>query len=186
MRLATVDDVLALYERFGPDPYDEEVSQLDHALQTAALAVADGASEELVAAALLHDLGHLLHLARGGRPATAPDSADLHHEHVGARALAPIFPAAVTGPIALHVQAKRYRCAVDPDHHAHLSEGSRRSLAIQGGPLDAEGIVAFERHPLAPAALRLRAWDDAGKVDGLTVPPLDAYGDLLRRVAHGR
>ncbi len=184
-RLDTVDEVLALYERFGADPYDEEISQLDHALQTAALAVAEGASDELVAAALLHDVGHLLHLAEGGRPVPAPHNGgfDLHHERVGARALAGVFPPAVTGPIALHVEAKRYRCAVDSGYQASLSAGSRRSLAVQGGPLDAHGVRTFERRPGTRDALRLRAWDDAGKVEGLEVASLVEYRDLLQRVA---
>ena len=178
---ASTDDVVELYRRWASDPYDEDVSQLDHALQTAALAVAEGAPDDLVVAALLHDVGHLLDLAAtdGAGPATT----DLGHEGVGARYLAGLFPPTVTGPIALHVRAKRYRCAVDPGYHASLSDGSRRSLVLQGGPYDADGVARFESNPGFAEAVRLRAWDDGGKVDGRDLEDLDAYLPLLHSVA---
>jgi len=181
----SIDEVLALYERHGVEHYDEELSQLDHALQTAALARAADAPEPLVAAALLHDVGHLLDLARGSTTeSTASRTHDLTHEAVGARYLAGLFPPSVTGPIALHVRAKRYRCAVDPGYHDSLSAGSRRSLVLQGGPMSAEEARVFERNPAGPAALALRDWDDGGKVDGLVVAPLAEHRELLARVAY--
>jgi phosphonate degradation associated HDIG domain protein len=178
---ARVSEVLALYARWGRDRYDEEVTQLEHALQTAALAAAEGARDELVAAALLHDVGHLLDL-EAGRGAAGVD-ADLRHEATGAAYLAATFPPAVTAPVALHVRAKRYRCAVDPAYHDALSEGSKRSLARQGGPFDASEAAAFEAHPGFADAVALRGWDDRGKVDGLRVEPLEHYRPLLDRVA---
>ena len=178
---ASLDDVLALYERWGPDRYDEDLGQLDHALQTAALAVADRATDALVAAALLHDIGHLLDLERRGA-GVGPPPTDLGHEATGARYLAGLFPPAVTGPIALHVRAKRYRTAVDPAYRASLSDGSRRSLEQQGGPLDGPAVVAFAANPGFEAAMALRGWDDGGKRDGLAVAPLDAYRPLLARL----
>lgn len=182
---ATVDEVLALYERFAHDNYDESVSQLDHALQTAALAERAEASDALVAAALLHDVGHLLDLATTeGR--YQPDGSDLHHEARGARYLSQLFPAAVTSPIALHVRAKRYRCAVDPDYLAGLSAGSARSLELQGGPADVDEVARFEANPGFRDAVALRGWDDGGKVEGLTVRALEDYRPLLDRVAAPR
>jgi len=178
---SAVAEVVDLYVRWASDPYDEDVSQLDHALQTAALAVADGADDDLVVAALLHDVGHLLDLATTG--GAAPATSDLGHESVGARYLAALFPPTVTGPIALHVRAKRYRCAVDPGYHASLSDGSRRSLALQGGPYDAAGVARFESNPGFAEAVRLRSWDDGGKVDGLDLEDLDSYLPLLQSVA---
>lgn len=178
----SVDEVLGLYRRWGADHYDEELSQLDHAVQTAALAVADSAADELVAAALLHDVGHLLELeARDGRGELPTE--DLDHESVGARYLAGLFGPAVTGPIALHVRAKRYRCAVDPAYLDGLSDGSRRSLALQGGPADAAEVASFETNPGFRDAVRLRGWDDGGKVDGLVVSDLESYRPLLERLA---
>jgi predicted HD phosphohydrolase len=179
----TVTDVVDLFDRFAADPYDEEVSQLDHAIQTAALARADGASDELVAAALLHDVGHLLELRDGGA-ADGDVAVDLGHEARGARWLARVFPPGVTGPIALHVAAKRYRCAVDPAYEAGLSDGSRRSLTRQGGPMDPGEVARFEANPAQGDAVRLRGWDDGGKrTDGLRVAPFDAYRPLLERLA---
>jgi len=179
MKASSVDEVLDLYVRWGEDRYDEEVTQLAHALQTAALASAAGAADELVAAALLHDVGHLLHVRDG---VAAAGGVDLRHEAAGAAWLAPLFPAAVTGPIALHVRAKRYRCAVDPEYHDLLSDGSKRSLERQGGPLHRDEVEAFRRLPRHEDAVRLREFDDGGKVDGLDVPTLEHYRGLLRRV----
>jgi predicted HD phosphohydrolase len=169
-----VDQVLGLYDRWGGDPYDEEVAQLAHALQTAALAEAAGCDGPLVAAALLHDVGHLLHLAGG--PAGP-------HEDTGPAYLAALFPPEVTGPIALHVEAKRFLCAVEPTYHDGLSPGSVRSLRRQGGPLEPDAAARFIDRPGAEAAVALRRWDDAGKVVGLAVPPLAAYEALLRSLA---
>ena len=170
----SVDEVLALYERWGGEPYDEEVAQLDHALQTAALAAEAGATGGLVAAALLHDVGHLLDLA--GAP---PEP----HERSGPAYLAGVFPPEVTEPIALHVAAKRYLCAVEPSYGAGLSAGSRRSLARQGGRSSAAEVAAFEARPGWRDAVALRRWDDAGKVDGALVPGLDSYEELLWSLA---
>jgi phosphonate degradation associated HDIG domain protein len=186
-RTTSIDEVLDLYERFGADRYDEVISQREHAEQTAALAAAAGASDELVAAALLHDVGHLLELdAVAGGPRAYETGTDLEHEAVGARYLAGLFPPAVTGPIALHVRAKRYRCAVEPDYHAGLSAGSTASLVAQGGPLDADEVAAFEGLPGCGDAVALRGWDDGGKVEDLEVAPLASYADLLHRVATPR
>ncbi len=178
----SVDEVLELYRRWGSEHYDEEISQTDHAIQTAALAVAEGAAGDLVAAALLHDVGHLLELeSRDGR-GDLP-TVDLDHEAVGARYLAGLFGPGVTGPIALHVRAKRYRCAVDPAYLAGLSDGSTRSLALQGGPADADEVASFESNPGFADAVRLRSWDDGGKIDGLEVADLDHYRPLLEQLA---
>lgn len=178
----TVEAIDALYARWGRDTYDEELSQIDHALQTAALAAAAGAPDELVVAALLHDVGHLLALDEQAEAATPADpAADLVHESVGARYLARLYPPAVTGPVALHVRAKRYRCTVDPAYRDGLSAASQRSLEKQGGVLSADEVATFEARPDFADAVALRGWDDGGKIDGLAVPGWDHYADLLRR-----
>jgi len=179
----SVDEVVALYRRWGADHYDEDLSQLAHALQTAALARRDGAGEELVVAALLHDVGHLLELELEATSGAADQrSVDLNHEAVGAQYLSTLFPPAVTAPVALHVRAKRYRCAVDAEYHDQLSDGSKRSLELQGGPMTANEVASFEANPGFEAAVQLRGWDDGGKVDGLEVPALDDYLNMIERV----
>jgi predicted HD phosphohydrolase len=183
----SVDEVLALYARWGDHRYDEELTQGDHAAQTAACAVAAGASDALVAAAVLHDVGHLLHLD-GLAPRVDGDvvvrhDEDLHHEVAGPRFLAGLFGRDVLRPIELHVVAKRYLCAVDPEYAAGLSAGSRASLVRQGGPMSPDAASAFAARRGADDAVALRRWDDAGKVDGLAVAPVESYRDLLLRLA---
>ena len=177
----SLDEVLELYDRYATHVYDESLSQLDHALQSAALAEQEGADDELVAAALLHDVGHLLDLAAhdGDRRASA---GDLHHEATGSRYLTGLIGPGVTGPIALHVRAKRYRCAVDDAYLATLSAGSVRSLELQGGPADAAEVERFESNPGFERAVALRDWDDRAKVLGLVVPPMEHHLPRLRRV----
>lgn len=175
-----LDEVLALYERWGSEHYDEALSQLDHAAQVAAWAVHDGDDDAAVAAGLLHDVGHLLVMEARASRAPVTDE-DMVHEKLGARHLAGLFPAAVTAPIALHVQAKRYRCAVDPSEVERLSPGSRTSLRLQGGPMAPAEAARFAALPAGAAAVALRRRDDAGKVLGAEPAPFGAYEDLLRR-----
>jgi len=178
----SIEEIIDLFLEKGRHHYDEDLSQLEHALQTAALATHAGAPEPLIAAALLHDVGHLLDLAAAGAD-WSPTDADLQHEASGARYLSGVFPPTVTAPIALHVRAKRYRTAADPAYLASLSAGSLASLARQGGPMNPVEAEAFEANPGSASAVELRGWDDGGKIDGLEVPGLDHYRALLERVA---
>jgi phosphonate degradation associated HDIG domain protein len=180
MRATSVSEVVSLYERFGDDHYDEAISQGAHALQTAALGESAGAPPELVAAALLHDVGHLLDLE--GHDDSSDRSADLRHEAVGAAYLASLFPPAVTGPIALHVRAKRYLCATDPGYTARLSEGSLSSLERQGGPMSGDEVASFERLGFFAGAVSVRRWDDAAKVVDLAVPSFSHFAEVLAAV----
>jgi predicted HD phosphohydrolase len=177
-----LDEVLALYERWGTEHYDEDLSQVDHAAQVAAWAVHEGDDEAAVAAALLHDVGHLLVMEARDTGAPVTDE-DMRHEALGARYLGRLLPPAVTGPIALHVQAKRYRCAVDPAEVARLSAGSQLSLRLQGGPMTAAEVARFEALPAHAAAVALRRRDDAGKVLGAEPAPFATHEPLLRRLA---
>ena len=184
MTAASVDEVLSLFARHGTQLYDEEIFQLAHAEQTAALASASGARDTLVAAALLPDVGHLLELAE--RQGPRDRTTDHRHEARGSGWLAGLFPPAVTAPIALHVRAKRYLCAVDPAYLDVLSPGSVASLQRQGGPMDAAEVAAFEANPGWEDAVALRRWDDHAKVPDLVVTPLAEYRELLESVRHGR
>ena len=161
--------------------YDEVITELEHALQAALLADSDGAEDELVAAALLHDVGHLIL----DDNVTLDDelTEDFGHDGAGARHLARHFPAAVSAPVALHVTAKRYLCATEPGYEESLSASSTRSLGVQGGPMDDDEVAAFERRPGWEAAVAVRRWDDLAKVADLQVPGFDTYLPLLERLA---
>ncbi len=179
--MPSVDEIIALFEDRGGSLYGgEPVTQLQHALQSAALAENSGAPAALIVAALLHDVGHLLH----DLPDTAPDDGiDDHHESSGGNYLRDIMPDAVIQPIRLHVPAKRYLCAVDPSYASTLSEPSVVSLNLQGGPMDDDEVKAFQAEPFSSDAVRLRRWDDEAKVPDLVTPPLSHFADYLRQVA---
>lgn len=178
--MTIVDEVCELFATKGHAAYvGEPVSQLEHALQAAYHAEQAQADDALVVAALLHDIGHLVHKL----PEDAADHGiDTRHEHLGQAWLKRYCGPEVTEPIRLHVPAKRYLCATDSQYQAQLSSASLQSLALQGGPLDAGEVAEFERNPHYQAAVDLRRWDDLAKVPGLPVPPIDHYRPRLARV----
>lgn len=174
-----VDALFNYMEAQGQSFYDEVVTQLEHALQCAALAQQNDAGPTLITSALLHDLGHFIldeHNADKAFLAT-----DLNHEEIGAEYLAPFFPDAVTTPIRLHVPAKRYLCTTDASYHDGLSEASKRSLKVQGGIMSNEEREAFEQIPHFQDALTLRRWDDLAKVKGLEIAGLETYRDIVQQ-----
>jgi phosphonate degradation associated HDIG domain protein len=175
-----VDEIFCAFAERGGDFYGENVSQLDHGLQCAFLASEEGAGDHLIAAALLHDFGHLF---EGRGEVAETEGLDARHEVHGARTLGRWFGREVTGPIALHVAAKRHLCASEPGYEAALSPASRLSLQLQGGRFTAEERLRFERSPFAADAVRLRRWDDTGKIPDLVVPQLEHYRPLLERLA---
>ena len=154
-------------ERGSAEYHGEAVTQTEHAVQAAWLAEKSGATPELIVAALLHDVGHLLH---GHGEDAATHGLDDRHEELGYRYLAKHFGPAVCEPVRLHVPAKRYLCATDPAYRASLSPASEVSLRLQGGPMTAEEVMAFEANPHFTAACELRRWDDMAKVPGLATP----------------
>jgi len=174
-----IDRIFAMFDLHGPDSYGEDVTQLDHALQAAALARQDGADEALVAAALLHDVGQLIDEAGW---AAERHGTDARHEIVGAEWLADRFPPAVTEPIRLHVAAKRYLCATEPDYAARLSRASILSMAVQGGPMSAGEVARFEAEPFFADGVRLRRFDDTAKMADAPVADLASYRPLLERL----
>lgn len=170
----TLARIETLFANHGTDWYGgEAISQTAHALQCAQLAEQAGEPAALVAAALLHDVGHLM-LAESS-------TTDVRHQEAAAQALADLFGADVTEPVRLHVAAKRYLCAVDPAYFATLSPASVHSLALQGGPYDAAQADAFIASPHAEAAVRLRRYDDLAKVVDLPTPALAHYLDIAAR-----
>jgi phosphonate degradation associated HDIG domain protein len=175
--MKVVDHILRIFEERGAAQYvGEDVSQLEHALQAALFAERARGSDSLVAAALLHDFGHLLHHL----PENAADAGiDTRHEALGQAWLSQHFSEAVTEPVRLHVAAKRYLCATDPEYLAKLSAASVQSLALQGGPMQPDEIGALEANPFYREAVALRRFDDAAKIVGCATPTLEHYRPLL-------
>jgi phosphonate degradation associated HDIG domain protein len=172
-----IDEIFARFRDYGQAVYlGEPVALAEHMLQTAYFAEQDGASPILVAAAVLHDFGHLI---QDLPEDSAEHGVDTMHEEAGAAYLARHFQPAVVEPTRLHVAAKRYLCAVDPTYFAALSPASVLSLKVQGGPLDEAGVKAYEALPFAQDAARLRRYDDQGKIPGLAVPDLEHYRTFL-------
>jgi predicted HD phosphohydrolase len=182
-RDTVVDFILDLFSRRGAEEYmGEPVSMAQHMEQTAACAVVDGAPDELVIAALLHDIGHFV----GDFPIDALENGiDNLHEEAAATFLKAFYPASVTEPIRLHVAAKKYLCAVDEHYFAHLSEASVQSLEVQGGPMTQAEIEMFESSQYHQSAIQIRRYDDDGKVAGLEIKPVDSYRDKLESLLLG-
>jgi len=171
-----IDQIRAMFDRFGAEHYGEHTSQLAHALQCAWLASQDGCPDSLVVAALLHDIGQFIDQAGAAAETLNMDG---QHEISGAALLSQWFPPTVTEPVRLHVDAKRYLCAVEPGYAEGLSGASRLSLRLQGGPMSAVEARAFERQAFFEDAVRLRRYDDAGKQRDLDVPGLETYVPML-------
>lgn len=174
-------EVLALYGARGAGAYfGERVSMTEHALQAAWFARNESAPEPLVIAALLHDVGHLLEAV----PDDIADwTADARHEELGARWLAQRFGPQISEPVRLHVPAKRYLCATDDRYIGQLSSASVHTLSLQGGPMSAQEVQRFEGERYFREAVRVRLWDDQGKVAGLRTPPLASYVAMIDAAA---
>jgi phosphonate degradation associated HDIG domain protein len=179
--MSVIDEIVSLYAARGSAAYfGEAVSMTEHGLQAAHFAELAGAREAVVAAALLHDVGHLI--------ATVPDdiaqwTVDARHEAAGARWLGKWFSAEVAEPVRLHVRAKRYLCAMDPTYFSQLSPASVLTLKLQGGPMSAEEVADFEGEAGYRDALVVRRCDDRGKIAGLATRRLEDYYGLLRSLA---
>jgi phosphonate degradation associated HDIG domain protein len=176
-----LDDIEKVFAEQGHLGYSgEPVTQLEHALQAAQLAEGEGASPELITAALLHDLGHMLNL-QGDTPTAR--GIDDTHQYFAIPFLRGVFGPAVLEPIRLHVDAKRALCALEEEYFEALSEDSRRSLRLQGGIYSDAEAEAFLARPYAADAIRVRRWDDDAKVAGKPTPPLSHFLEIARRAA---
>jgi len=169
-----------IFERRGAESYlGEAVTMAQHMLQGAVLAEKAKAPEDLVAAALLHDIGH--YTSEFGTLSLG-DTRDNYHEESGAKVLEPFFPEVITECVRLHVPAKRYLCATDPAYYDRLSEASKHTLSLQGGPMSKEEVAAFEKNPFYREAVEVRIWDDEGKDPAMQTPPFRHYMPMLQRV----
>jgi [1-hydroxy-2-(trimethylamino)ethyl]phosphonate dioxygenase len=175
------DEILAIFGKRGSDAYfGESVSMTEHALQAAHFARTAGAPNGLVVAALLHDIGHLVEEV----PSDLADwTFDAHHERVGSDWLARRFRPEVSEPVRLHVPAKRYLLATDPAYFAKLSPASVVTLKLQGGPMAPHEVAQFETERFYKDAVRVRQWDDQGKVAGLKTPDLSDYRAFIEALA---
>ncbi len=169
--------LLDLFERRGPESYlGENVSMADHMEQSAACAIEDGAPDSLVIAALLHDVGHFV----SDFPLDALErGTDNLHEDAGAKLLQSFFPPSVSEPVRLHVAAKRYLCSVEPSYYDRLSAASINSLNLQGGAMSPDEVAEFEKNTFKDEAVKLRYYDDDGKVANLSIKPITKYKPLL-------
>jgi phosphonate degradation associated HDIG domain protein len=181
--LTVADEILEIYARRGTLAYfGESVSMAEHALQAAYFARTAAAPPQLIVASLLHDVGHLV--------VDVPDdladwTEDARHEDIGSGWLAERFPSEVYEPVRLHVPAKRYLCATNAQYFSRLSAASVVTLKLQGGPMSPAEIARFEKERYYKDAVRIRHWDDQGKVAGLVTPKLETYRALLESTAVG-
>ena len=176
-----VDKLDALFAAIAGTSYlGEPITIAEHMLQSAACAKRDGADDALIAAALLHDVGHYVDPAPDNENET-----DLRKRHdlAAARILAPVLPAAVTEPIRLHVDAKRYLCAIEPAYYDKLSDASKHTMRLQGGVMDADQAKVFAGEAYCEDAVRLRRWDDEGKTPDVAVPGFEAYRAMLETLS---
>ena len=178
--LSSVDEAFRLLAEGGGAAYfGEPVTVLEHSLQAAWFVSREGGDPELVAAALLHDLGHLMHTEGED---VAVHGVDTRHEELAVEALSSHLPARVLDPIRMHVAAKRYLCFAEPAYLAHLSPASVQSLHLQGGPMKFEEAESFRAQPHGREALLVRRADDEAKVPDLAVAPLESYRALIDRL----
>ncbi len=177
----TIVNLIAdIFARRGAESYlGEKVTMSEHMLQSAALAERAGAGDELIAAALLHDIGHYT----GEFPETAlAEGIDNLHEIAGARVLEPFFPKLVVDCVRWHVDAKRYLCATDRHYFSRLSDASVHTLRLQGGPMSGDEVETFRAQENLDAIVAVRKWDEGAKVPGRSTPAFEHYAPLLQRV----
>lgn len=176
--MSALEEIRAAFAKRGHEGYGEGVSQLDHALQCGECAERDGASPALIAAAFLHDIGHMLH----DLPADIADSGvDTQHESLGSAWLSRYFGPEVTEPVRLHVAAKRYLAAVEPGYFDKLTEASKLSLKLQGGPMSPAEAKDFEAERFFADAVKVRRWDEEGKIVGHKSPPIGHFESYVAK-----
>ena len=172
--ICVIEDLFA--SEGAADYLGEPVTQAVHMLQAAALAEAAGCPPALIAAALLHDVGHFTGAISGHELMAGTDN---RHSDQGAAWLAQWFGPEVTEPVRLHVAAKRYLCATEPGYSARLSPASVYTLGVQGGPMTPDAAEDFAASPYAADACQLRRFDDQAKDAAVVPPPFEHFVPVL-------
>ena len=168
------DLLLDFINEEGKTAYDESVSQLQHALQTASLAHTEDGRRHIVIASLLHDIGHLFIEENDVKKIK-----DLNHEIIASNFLKDFFSKKITETIRLHVVAKRYLCSIDISYYERLAKSSKKSFVVQGGALEKKEIFELENNIYFKDAIQLRKWDDRAKVSLKEVEELDTYKEMI-------
>lgn len=175
-----VDKLQGLFDAIATTSYlGEPVTIAEHMLQSAACAKRDGAGDALIAAALLHDVGYYVDPNPDNENETDQKK---RHDKAAARLLASVLPPAVTEPIRLHVDAKRYLCAVEPSYYDKLSDASIHTMSLQGGIMTNDDADVFAGEPYSDDAVRMRRWDEEGKDPDVDVPGFETYRAMLERL----
>ncbi len=173
-----VEHILDAFAKCGHLDYGENISMEEHMLQTAFLADENDEEDKVVVAALLHDFGHLICNMPNN---TFEEGDDNYHEELGAKALQDWFEDDIVEAVRLHVDAKRYLCAANPEYKDKLSEASITTMAIQGGPMNKREMLAFRRKKGHRIAIRIRAYDDCGKMPEMRRPGLNYYIPKIKK-----
>ena len=173
-----ISDIFNLLQTRGANLQygNENVTQLEHALQCAELAEKNKFSKEIITAALLHDIGHLLY--DGKDP--IQEGKDGYHENLGADYLSAYFSKKVTRPIQAHVDCKKYLSATEDGYYDHLSEASKSSLIAQGGPFSKKEAEEFIKKPFMKEAVELRRLDDRAKIFNKKTPNLSYFKHYVK------
>ncbi|MEY8097229.1 HD domain-containing protein [Falsihalocynthiibacter sp. S25ZX9] len=175
-----VDFLGSIFDRRGGEEYlGEPVTMGEHMLQGATIAEQNGQSEEIIVAALLHDIGHFTSEFGTYSP---DDTEDRHHEDAGAEVLERFFQTVITDCCRYHVAAKRYLCATKPEYFSRLSAASVHTLHLQGGPMSVEEVAEFERNPNLKDIIAVRYLDDAGKREDMKTPDFWHFAPMVQRL----
>ncbi|SMX44213.1 (R)-1-hydroxy-2-trimethylaminoethylphosphonate oxygenase [Octadecabacter ascidiaceicola] len=170
----------SIFERRGGEEYlGEPVTMAQHMLQGATFAEQQGLREEIIVAALLHDIGHFTSEFGTYSP---DDTEDKYHEEAGAEVLADFFPSLITDCVRYHVAAKRYLCATRPSYFDRLSAASIHSLNLQGGPMSDAEVASIEANPNLPEIIQVRYLDEAGKEPDMQTPDFAHFAPMVQRV----
>jgi phosphonate degradation associated HDIG domain protein len=177
-----VQEIFSLYEKYGHEAYGEDVTQLEHAVQSAQLAEKEGYEDEVILAALFHDIGHICTYKEEESTEQMGKYGNMSHDKIGGDYLRERgFPARLAQLVENHVQAKRYLTFKEPGYYEKLSEASKQTLEFQGGPMRSEEAEAFEQDPLFHLSLRMRYWDEEAKENDLPEPDLQRYKKMCQQ-----